>query len=95
MSKADLLRVVADAGDGEEWTLPASVDGLRPDDNVTLYFHNVTGAEIGPWCERFNARWVSTRKTDTPAGDIYLTVWQGYLCSLPITIKHFHNDPNF
>lgn len=87
---ANLLRFVADAGNGE-WTLPASVDGLRPKEIPCLYFHHVSAETLAPWLSALYCVERETRRLKHPtvSGFFDVVTYRGKFYSLSIDVKHY------
>jgi hypothetical protein len=89
MSKTDLLRLVADCGNNT-WTLPASVDGLRPGETPSLYFHDVPIADVGPWL----ARLAADPQGSTKAFDGFtVTRWSGLYLGTVVDVRLYRRAP--
>lgn len=89
MSRPDLLRLIADRG-GDNWALPAAVDGLREGETPSLYFHDVALDVVGPWLDRLNADpKASTKPFMGFAGtqDFTVTTWHGEYLGTRVEIR--------
>lgn len=90
MSRADLLRMIADA----RYTLPDAVDGLAEPNVPTLYFHDRPLDDLQPWLHHLDASWPEERCFPGFGGtaDFKRTLWHGKHLNMRVDVALYQDD---